>query len=77
MTHPRCRCNASPILNNRRVPFPTGEQWLESLPASEQRAILGPGRYNALSDGRISLTDMIGPERQGLRSTAPLRLSLS
>lgn len=37
--------------------LPDAGAWFESLPAAEQRAILGPGRYAAYVEGRFPMSD--------------------
>jgi hypothetical protein len=52
--HPNCACYAQPILKFGPTPtFPTGPEWFDTLPESQQRAMLGPGRYALYADGRL------------------------
>lgn len=73
-SHPRCRCSPVPVTRSWRElgittapdtePLePTGPELFARLPVHEQRAILGPAKYEAYSTGRITLQDLIGIRR--------------
>jgi len=53
-------CTAVPAtVTNEKTPFAqTGEQWFESLSAGDQRAYMGPGRYDAWKAGKFSFSDL-------------------
>ena len=58
--HPQCRCVPSPIVRG----FPpiertTGREYLQSLPESEQRRILGSAKYDAWQRGEVELDDLV------------------
>lgn len=83
VSHVACRCTQIPItaswadLGIQGVPdlrpaIPTGEELFSRLPASEQRLILGPGKYELYERGDITLADLVRPTQspvwgQGLR----------
>lgn len=55
--HPQGRCTAAPKVRDRpnRIGA-TGAERFDALSADDQRAILGPGMYEAWKDGRVSLS---------------------
>lgn len=55
-THPACRCTLIPVTNDR-LSVKSGPDVFDSLPASEQRFILGPGKFALYQDG-VPLKDM-------------------
>lgn len=67
-SHPRCRCTMVPDLKEwgdihpalaglDEVDHPTGAERFAELPEADQRAILGPSRYEAYKDGRLTIDD--------------------
>lgn len=67
-SHPRCRCTMVPDLapwgdihpaleGMTELDHPTGAQRFAELSEAEQRTILGPTRYEAYKDGRLTLDD--------------------
>lgn len=69
--HPRCRCAMLPRtktwqqitgqdLPDTRPPLRSGKQWLEAQPPHVQRALMGPAKFTAWTDGQITLDDMVG-----------------
>lgn len=62
------------------VEYPSGESVFSDLSADAQREILGPGKYEAYSQGRITLADTVrvreSDEWGVTRSTASLSEAL-
>jgi hypothetical protein len=58
--HPRGRCSPIPVLKDAPLlgHIQTGPEWFAEQPAATQKAILGPGAYEAFSRGEIQLQDM-------------------
>jgi SPP1 gp7 family putative phage head morphogenesis protein len=58
--HPQCRCTMIPLVEGGTPPAlaPAGE-WLANQTPAQQKAILGPGRYEEYKAGR-PLGDMVG-----------------
>jgi hypothetical protein len=46
---------APPVLEHA-----TGEQWFKAQPEAMQRSMLGPGKYDLYSTGKVKLTDIVG-----------------
>lgn len=70
--HPRCRCAMVPRtktwdeilgkptgLPDTRPPVRSGKAWLEAQPPHVQRALMGPGKFDAWTQGLIGLDDMV------------------
>lgn len=69
--HPRCRCamvprtrtweelGAGPGLPDTRPPVRPGKAWLEAQTPEVQRAMMGRAKYDAWTDGAITLDDMV------------------
>ena len=68
--HPRCRCAMVPrtkswadlgddTAEDTRPPIRSGKDWLKAQGPSVQRAVLGPRRYAAWKDGKITLDDLV------------------
>jgi SPP1 gp7 family putative phage head morphogenesis protein len=73
-SHPGCRCSMLPQtaswadlgfpgIEDTQYKPPLGTDVFDRLPASDQRKILGPGKYAAYADGRITLPDLVQPTR--------------
>jgi SPP1 gp7 family putative phage head morphogenesis protein len=86
-SHPNCRCAMLPrvtpptwMTDAPDVEYPTGETIFSELSADAQREILGPGKYQAYSEGRITLADTVrvreSQEWGVTRSTASLSEAL-
>lgn len=91
-SHPGCRCSMLPrtaswselgftdIPDSRPV-VERGVDVFARLPGSEQLKILGPGKYAAYKDGRITLPDLVQPTRSARwgsgRRERSLRAALS
>lgn len=65
--HPNCRCRPIPIpdlpddaLDAYTRSVGTGPDRFATLPPADQRAILGPARYDLYADGRLRLEDVVG-----------------
>lgn len=70
--HPNCRCVMIPVTKTfAELGVPgvagdhidygnTGPEQFATLPAGEQRRILGPGKYDLYKDGRMRLPDLVG-----------------
>lgn len=70
--HPRGKCTAVPIVEGVRVPsWQTGPQWLRTLPADEQRDILGNRQYEAWKSGKIQLSDLARMSHSSVWGDAP------
>ena len=59
-THPQCRCVPSPSVPGYDTDLPAGEELFDDLPPMEQRAILGPARYDLYQRGEMRLKDVVG-----------------
>lgn len=91
-THPRCRCTMAPNtkpwseLTNLRQPgvqetnlaanMETGPELFAKLPESQQLAILGPSKFAAYTDGRISLSDLVQVDESSVWGTTRREKSL-
>lgn len=59
--HPRGKCTAIPILPDApAIQWQTGPQWFNTLTAEEQRAKMGPEKYQLWKDGVIKPADLAG-----------------
>lgn len=69
-SHPGCRCSMLPRtasyqdlgfdgVPDSRPTVRVGTDVFDALSAAEQRAILGPGKYAAYTEGRITLPDLV------------------
>lgn len=57
--HPQDRCTMVPIVRGfPPVQFQTGREWFETLPAEQQRKMMGPTRHNAWLEGKFDFRDM-------------------
>lgn len=57
--HPLDRCTMVPnIRGYPNVRFQTGKEWFKTLDEAQQRAILGPGKYELYRQGRIEFEDL-------------------
>jgi hypothetical protein len=57
--HPQGRCVAVPIIKD--VPTPTwkqGEEWFQEQDVTTQVSILGKGRWDAWTTGKLAFNDM-------------------
>jgi SPP1 gp7 family putative phage head morphogenesis protein len=55
--HPGCRCKAVPIVKGFEPPkIVPGAERFAALPEDVQRRVLGPGRWQAWNDGKVTLT---------------------
>lgn len=74
--HPNCRCVMVPRtpdwddilgpghgLPDTRPSIQSGKDWLEGQDDDVQRAILGPGKWQAWKDGKITLDDVVTQHR--------------
>lgn len=85
-SHPNCRCTMLPKvtppawMDAPDVTYHTGEELFAELSGDAQREILGPGKYTAYSEGKITLRDTVrvteSDEWGVTRSTASLRDAL-
>lgn len=70
--HPNCRCAMVPRtpdwddilgpghgLPDTRPTIQTGKEWLEDQDDDVQRAVLGPGKWQAWKDGKVTLDDLV------------------
>lgn len=55
--HPSCRCTMIPDVEGATLVIPPGSQDFDHLSPADQRAILGPGRYEEYRSGRQRLED--------------------
>lgn len=72
-SHPRCRCTMVPATRSWRdlgfdVPETPGDitpgpELFDRLPEEQQRAILGPAKFEAYRSGQITLDDLVGHRR--------------
>ena len=75
-SHPNCRCVAAPRLKGAANPIAPGAERFAAMSEVDQRRVLGPGRYEAWMDGRITLaptgeTSIVGRRRS--RQWGPTR----
>lgn len=56
--HHNGRCAALPVVKGRNPIEESGESWFNQLSPEKQREILGPGKHDALSEGRFSFGDL-------------------
>ena len=59
--HHNCRCIPIPYLlgqDPRSVVWETGEEWFSKQPEAYQRKLLGPGKWQALRDGKFTFADL-------------------
>lgn len=61
--HPNGRCVAAPHVRDTPLPPVNGEARFRQLTEAQQRATLGPARYQAWQDGRVGFTDLVGVRR--------------
>lgn len=81
ITH-NCRCTQIPVLKDAPPFLPnTGEEAFAALPPAEQAEILGPAKFAAYSEGKITLRDLVVEERSAKwgvsRSEGSLRDALA
>jgi len=62
-SHPNCRCAPAPIPRSMAPFVQSGEVAFENLSVESQRRILGPGRYELVQSGAVSLRDVVGERR--------------
>lgn len=60
--HPNCRCTVAPLVDGGPR-IRSGVQWFRSQPASLQREVLGPAKYEAYAARRITLPDLVDLKR--------------
>lgn len=60
--HPNCRCSMLPDTGSQ-VDTGTGVEVFAKLSASEQKTILGPGKYQAYKQGDIKLEHLVAKRR--------------
>jgi hypothetical protein len=58
--HPGGRCTPIPLLTGEKGIIQTGAEEFEKLSEERQLAILGPGKFAAYKDGKITLQDLVG-----------------
>lgn len=52
--HPNDQCYAQPVLKFGKTPqFPSGPEWFDTLPPTQQQKMLGPGRFKLYQDGAL------------------------
>ena len=76
--HYNGRCAMVPItILNPDPQIETGEEWFNRQPESEQRQILGKGRFEAWRDGKFQLSEISKDQRDDvygiMRTAAPLK----
>lgn len=65
--HPRCRCSLSVAPVGEALPRDQAfEPWLRTRAVAEQRAILGPGRYDLWRSGKLKLRQLIDQRHRPL-----------
>jgi hypothetical protein len=58
--HPQGRCTAVPVVRDMpEVEWLSGEDWLRAQDEGTQRGILGGGRFEAWSEGKFELGDVV------------------
>lgn len=57
-SHPGCRCTQQPV-TEYSPQRKTGEEEFRALTPVQQKAILGPGRFELYNEGRITLADTV------------------
>lgn len=58
--HVQGRCTSVPVVRNAApIVFETGPQWFMRQDAATQRAMMGPGRFNAWQAGKFKLPDLV------------------
>lgn len=86
-SHPNCRCSMVPItksyrelgvrgVRDPRPRVPSGESEFKKLTAQQQRAILGPSKYDAYKRGEITLGDLVQVKRDPQWGTTRTERSL-
>lgn len=61
-SHPNCRCIMVPLPIGESLPA-DGSTRFSNLSADDQRAIVGQAKHDAMRNGDIRLTDLVGVER--------------
>lgn len=89
--HPNCRCTMVPLtkpweefgvtgVTETRTVLKSGESEFRKLTAQQQRAILGPSKYEAYRDGKVTLGDLTTETKVGhfgkVRQEKPLEEAL-
>ena len=70
--HPRGKCVAIPILiDGPAAQWQTGPQWFNTLTADEQRAKMGPEKYQLWKDGVIQPADLAGVHHSPVWGDSP------
>lgn len=59
-THPNCRCVMIPITETSTFKIKRGDDLFRDLDESDQRAILGPAKFQAWQAGKFQLRDLVG-----------------
>ncbi len=59
--HHQGRCVGVAVVKGRTLNIQTGEEWFNALPQDQQRAMMGPGAFDAWQAGRIQLSDFSRP----------------
>lgn len=59
-SHPQCRCTTIPVVRGvKRPELQRGRDWFAEQPITEQRLILGNGRWELWKDGRLDFDDLV------------------
>lgn len=70
--HVSGRCSLVPIVKGLpEVEWTKGREFFNGLSDADQRAMLGPSKYNAWKAGKIGLDDMIGTHRDDTWGNSP------
>lgn len=65
--HIACRCALVPLPDDETtIPDQSFDAWLRDQPAGEQRAILGPGRWQLWQAGRLRLRNLVDQRHRAL-----------
>lgn len=58
-SHHNCRCTMLPVIQGESAAIQSGEAWFNSLPESQQRDMMGPGRYEAWQAGKFEFSQLV------------------
>lgn len=64
--HPQCRCTLVPKIEGIPLRFQRGSAWFAEQPASTQRAILGPGRFDLWANGQFDFAEFATLRRNAI-----------
>lgn len=86
-THPNCRCVESPVVktlaelgigsDDSEPPYQTGVARFATLQDAEQLQVLGPAKFAAFKDGKITLPQLAGFRRDARWGTVGFEKSLT